>query len=119
MPIVRLLGFSDATAAQVRAAVEQVAPEAQVEVGVDAGSESARLLAELRRAVGKATHDVNNPLTVISGNAQLAVELARALDVDEAVLGAVREIDEAAGRLAQTLAELDRLKQLVADATAG
>ena len=119
MPVVRLLGFSDAAAAQVREVLEGVAPEATVEVGLDEGSESARMLAELRQAVGKATHDVNNPLTVISGNAQLAVELARALDVDEAVLGAVREIDEAAGRLAQTLLELDRLKQQIADASGG
>ena len=119
MPTVRLLGFSDAAAARVRAAVEEASPESIIEVGVDAESETARLLRELLHAVGEATHAVNNPLTVISGNAQLAVELARAFDVDASVLDAVRDIDEAAVRLAETLLGLDRLKQHAADLTRG
>ena len=119
MPVVRLLGLSKDAAARVREALETAAPEVRVEDGIDEGSESARMLAELRRAVGEATHAVNNPLTVISGNAQLAVELARMLEVDAAVLAALQEIDHATGSLSDTLLQLDRLKQDIADQTGG
>jgi signal transduction histidine kinase len=117
MPTVRLLGLSEDAAARVREAIEAAAPEVEVEEGIDEGSEAARMLAELRQAVGDATHAVNNPLTVISGNAQLAVELARVMEVDAAVLAALQEIDQATASLSETLLRLDRLKQQIADQT--
>ena len=77
------------------------------------------LLDELRHAVAKAVHDVNNPLTVISGNAQLLLEMGRAVGVGEELMGPAEDIEEAAERLAATLAELTALKERIVEATGG
>ena len=58
-------------------------------------------------------HEVNNPLAIISGNAQLLVELARAMDMDEDLLGPIRDIEEASRRLADSLRGLARLRDHV------
>lgn len=55
------------------------------------------------------THDINNPLSIISGNAQLLLELSRALDLDPDVAKPIRDIEEASQRLARMIERLNAL----------
>lgn len=72
--------------------------------------EARPLLQDLRDEVSRATHDANNPLTVISGNAQLLVELVAALGVGEELAGPVRDIQEASDELEASLKQLNAVK---------
>ena len=64
---------------------------------------------ELQVALTRVTHDINNPLAVISGNAQLLLELARALDLDPDVAKPIQDIEEASQRLADMVQRLNAL----------
>lgn len=70
----------------------------------DAGSRS-----DLQVALTRATHDINNPLAIISGNAQLLMELSRALDLDPDVAKPIQDIEEASQRLAVMVERLNAL----------
>lgn len=58
-------------------------------------------------------HEVNNPLAIISGNAQLLLELARGMHLDADLLGPITDIEEASHRLADSLRGLARLRDQV------
>lgn len=64
---------------------------------------------DLRGALSRVTHDINNPLSIISGNAQLLLELSRALDLDPDVAKPIRDIEEASQRLARMIERLNAL----------
>jgi signal transduction histidine kinase len=68
-------------------------------------------LDEVRVALGRAVHDANNPLTVITGNAQYALEMARTLDLDASLLRSLEDIDEAGRRMEAAMATLATLRQ--------
>ncbi len=72
-------------------------------------SDDAGARADLRVALTRVTHDINNPLAVISGNAQLLLELARALDLDPDVAKPIQDIEEASQRLASMVERLNAL----------
>ena len=80
--------------------------------------EARALLQDLRDEVSRATHDANNPLTVISGNAQLLVELVAALGVGEELAGPVLDIQEASDELAASLRQLNAVKARLTEAIA-
>ncbi|MEM6644847.1 MAG: histidine kinase dimerization/phospho-acceptor domain-containing protein [Bacteroidota bacterium] len=69
-------------------------------------------LAEIRAKASKVHHDVNNPLAIISGNAQLFLELASILGADEDLVQPVRDIEAASVRMADLLHGLMDIKQL-------
>lgn len=69
----------------------------------------------LKRALSEVTHDLNNPLAIISGNAQLLLELARMLDLDPDVAKPIQDIEEASQRLAATVDRLNELKETLRD----
>lgn len=73
-------------------------PDTQVSADVD-----------LQGALRRVTHDINNPLSIISGNAQLLLELARVLDLDPDVAKPIRDIEEASQRLADMVSRLNSL----------
>ncbi len=73
----------------------------------------AELLDELRARVARVTHDINNPLTVIAGNAQLLMELIRALELSEELEKPLRDIQDASLQLAASLHALNDLKEPV------
>ncbi len=77
-------------------------------LGADGGDES---MEEVRIALGRAIHDVNNPMTVINGNAQYALELARGLDLDESLVRSLEDIEEAGRRLEASMATLSALRR--------
>lgn len=59
--------------------------------------------------IAKVHHDLKNPLSIISGNAQFLLELNKALELDDDVVASIRDIDEAARDLEKAL---DRLIEL-------
>lgn len=64
---------------------------------------------DLQGALRRVTHDINNPLSIISGNAQLLLELSRVLDLDPDVAKPIRDIEEASQRLANMVERLNAL----------
>ena len=75
------------------------------------------LAARLRRLsdeVGRLYHDANNPLAVISGNAQLLLEIGAAEGLSRDVMEPVADIEVAAQRLVAVLRRLARLRDDVA-----
>lgn len=73
----------------------------------------AALLGEVRRTLARVVHDVNNPLAIISGNAQFLAELVRAAELDPDFAKAVSDIEEASRQLADRIAQLASLKEHV------
>ena len=65
--------------------------------------------ADLQVALRRVTHDINNPLSIISGNAQLLLELAQVLDLDPDVAKPIQDIEEASQRLAHMIERLNAL----------
>jgi signal transduction histidine kinase len=71
------------------------------------------MMETLRASVAKVTHDINNPLAIISGNAQLLSELGRYMDLDEEIIKPIKDIEEASTRIATSLHRLASLKDLI------
>lgn len=71
--------------------------------------------AALQQALSEVTHDLNNPLAIIAGNAQLLLELARMLDLDPDVAKPIQDIEEASRRLAAMVRRLNELKENLAE----
>ena len=69
-------------------------------------SQAALVAGELSRVA----HALNNPLAVISGNAQLGLEMARATAADEMVVEALQSIAEAATRLEGLFSDVAALR---------
>ena len=63
----------------------------------------------IQSALTRVTHDINNPLAVISGNAQLLLELSRVLDLDPDVAKPIQDIEEASQQLASMVERLNAL----------
>ena len=63
--------------------------------------------------LARVAHDLNNPLAVIAGNAQLALELAGALGTDESIVESLRAIDGAASALEVLFAQVAALREVV------
>jgi signal transduction histidine kinase len=78
-------------------------------------SESAESLEDVQETVSSVYHDLNNPLSIISGNAQFLLEIGREEDLDEQFLSSAQDIQEAAQRMADSLHQLTRLKEELED----
>ena len=64
--------------------------------------------------ISSAQHDINNPLSIIIGNAQLLVELARAMDLGDDIIQPAQDILDAGQRISGSLEELDEIKEAIA-----
>ena len=73
-----------------------------------------KLIETVRSTVANVKHEINNPLAIISGNAQLLLELARLMDLDEELVKPIRDIEEASLRIDQSLEKLNSIKELIA-----
>ncbi len=60
-----------------------------------------------------------NPLAIISGNAQLLLELAGLMDLDEELVKPIRDIEEASLRIAESLGKLNSIQDLIARESKG
>ncbi len=70
----------------------------------------------IRGELGRVAHALNNPLAVISGNAQLGLEMAAATGADETVSEALSTIADAAARLERLFADVAALRARVGQA---
>ena len=62
-------------------------------------------------ALSEVHHDLKNPLSIISGNAQFLMEIGREADWDDQAVASLRDIEEAAERLRSSLSRLDDLRE--------
>jgi signal transduction histidine kinase len=66
---------------------------------------------DLRDAISDIYHDLNNPLSIISGNAQFLIELSREQEMGDQVEASAEDIQEAARRMSNSLKRLDQLRE--------
>ena len=85
-------------------------PTDRTETAIDAAIEPVELIKVLVRTLSRIYHDTNNPLAIVSGNAQFLLELSKTMDVDEDLLQPMQDIEEASERVAQGLKEISRLR---------
>jgi len=82
----------------------------------EAEAEAETLRGQLRAvsdAIVKLHHEVNNPLAIISGNAQLLAEVGRAEGLSDDLMGPILDIEAATERLAASLRTLATLREEV------
>jgi len=68
-------------------------------------------LEDVRETVSSVHHDLNNPLSIIAGNAQFLLELSREADLDKQFIASIQDVQEAAERMSDSLDQLTRLKE--------
>ena len=68
------------------------------------------VLGRVRNDLGQVYHDVNNPLSVISGNIQLLEQLLVMHDADAGILEVVDDIRIACDKMAESSSQLDALR---------
>ncbi|MDT0630486.1 histidine kinase dimerization/phospho-acceptor domain-containing protein [Rubrivirga sp. S365] len=73
-------------------------------------SDERQALVELRDEMSRVAHALNNPLSVIAGNAQLGLELGNALGLDPDVQATFEEIQQAATDLGDLFSEVAALR---------
>ena len=66
---------------------------------------------ELHEVISSVYHDLNNPLSIIAGNAQFLVELSQEEELDEQFLSSAQDIQEASQQMSGPLQRLTRLKE--------
>jgi signal transduction histidine kinase len=71
------------------------------------------LLPPIRDAMARVVHEINNPLAVIAGNAQLARELLAAAPDDPMLPDALRDIEAAATDVAALMSEVTSVRRQV------
>ncbi len=81
--------------------------------------EAAKLLESIRVNLSRVNHDINNPLSIISGNAQLLLELAYAMDLQDDLVQPIRDIEEASRRIADLLHKLVVLRDRIPRPSSG
>lgn len=77
---------------------------------IDSSMDPEDAIRALRRMLSRIYHDTNNPLSIVSGNAQFFLELAKTIDVDDELLQPVKDIEEASERVAAGLRRLNVLR---------
>lgn len=65
---------------------------------------------DIHELISSVYHDLNNPLSIISGNAQFLHELSQEHDLDEQFASSAQDIQEATQRMSESLQRLTRLK---------
>lgn len=67
----------------------------------------------LRKELSKANHDINNPLAIVSGNAQLLLEIGRMMSLDPDLMRPIEDIEEASQRLADLLRRVAQIRDAI------
>jgi nitrogen-specific signal transduction histidine kinase len=70
---------------------------------------------DIREVVSSVYHDLNNPLSIISGNAQFLQELSQEHDLDDQFVSSAQDIQEATQRMSESLQRLTRLRDHLED----
>lgn len=70
---------------------------------------------DIHETISSVYHELNNPLSIISGNAQFLLELSRDKDLDEQFVSSAEDIQEATQQMSEALQELTRLREHLED----
>ena len=62
-----------------------------------------------QRTIASVCHDLNNPLSIISGNAQLLRQIAASMNLGDDVQDSLRDIERAVEQVSVQLERLSRL----------
>lgn len=81
----------------------------------DASTDPVELIRKLRRNLGRIFHDTNNPLAIVSGNAQFLLEVGRSMELDNDLIQPMEDIEEASERVAEGLKEISMLRDRIGD----
>ncbi len=81
----------------------------------DTSTHPVEVIRRVRRVLGRVYHDSNNPLAIVSGNAQFLLELGKSMDLGDDVVQPIRDIDEASERVASGLREIAILRDRIGD----
>lgn len=84
--------------------------QSEINEAFDSSTDPVQAIRRLRRILGKLYHDTNNPLAIVSGNAQFLLELAGAMELDDDLVQPMRDIEEASERVAEGLRDISRLR---------
>lgn len=87
--------------------------DAPVDVAALGADDLADRLRRLSDEVGRLYHDVNNPLAVISGNAQLLLDIAAADGLGPDIMEPLADIETAVGRLSEVMQRVRELRDEV------
>lgn len=71
-------------------------------------------LHDIRKRLSRIHHDMNNPLSIVSGNIQLLQELSQALTVNDDFSGPLHDIEQSVDQLAASIDELMVIRNLLA-----
>lgn len=71
------------------------------------------VLEDVHDTLSSIHHDLNNPLSIISGNAQFLLELSRDEDLDGQLTSSVEDIQKAAQRISESMHRLAQLKEQI------
>lgn len=74
---------------------------------------------EIREVISSVYHALNNPLSIISGNAQFLLELSQEEELDDQFVSSARDIQEASQRMSESLQRLTRLRDSLGDGRQG
>ena len=89
------------------------APEPPAAPAPLGGEDAVAVLRSTRDALARVVHESNNPLAVVSGNAQLARELLNAAPGDPAIAASLLDIQDGADAIAALMAEVTALRREV------
>lgn len=84
-------------------------------MSVATSQELRQALARARALLTRIHHDVNNPLSVLSGNAQLLQELARALQVESEFTDPLTDMEQAVDGLSESIDRLMVVRKLLSE----
>lgn len=74
-----------------------------------------RTLRDLRGRLSRVHHDLNNPLSIVSGNAQLLRELSKALGVEEEFHGPLDDLEAAVDKLSESADGLILVRRMLVE----
>jgi signal transduction histidine kinase len=81
----------------------------------DASTDPVELIRKLRSSLGRIFHDTNNPLAIVSGNAQFLLEVGRSMELESDLIQPMQDIEEASERVAEGLKEISMLRDRIGD----
>lgn len=84
-------------------------------MSVATSQELRQALARARALLTRIHHDVNNPLSVLSGNAQLLQELSRALEIESEFADPLTDMEQAVEGLSESIDRLMVVRKLLSE----
>ncbi len=75
--------------------------------------EVTELLAAIRTNISKVHHELNNPLSIICGNAELLITLAQLMELGDDIIQPLKDIELAGQQMADSMHKLIVLREMI------